>query len=166
MGDGFGIRRAGVADATAVASVHATSAGVAYASIFPRAAPKPSIASLRPGWHSTLVDPDAVVFVAHEGDDVRAVIALVRDDAVTAGWRLTRLYVHPETWGKGMGRALHGIVLAEARVRGLTQLNLWVLEGNDRARAMYGRWGWRLVPGATLPNSIPEIFDVLYRRDL
>jgi GNAT superfamily N-acetyltransferase len=164
MGAPFEIRRARLTDAVPIAAVHAASARLAYASIFPSDAAKPSAASLTPGWASTLAD--AEVFVATESAVISAVVALVQDDMVPAGWRLTRLYVHPNTWGRGIGRSLHDVVLDHAGDRGLKAMNLWVLEANSRARRMYERWGWRLVPGPTLPNDFEQIVDVLYQRSV
>ena len=57
-------------------------------------------------------------------------------------------------------------MLEDALERGLPDLNLWVLERNHRARRMYERRAWELVPGRCLPNDDPTVLDVLYQRQL
>ena len=52
-----------------------------------------------------------------------------------AEW-LDGLYVLPEWWSRGVGRALHDEVLARLRTDGCERCHLWVLEHNDRARAV------------------------------
>ncbi len=138
-----------------------------YRSIFPPDATKPTPASLAPGWLGLVEDPNSSVLVAADPDIVGCV-ALTPDDEVPTGWLLARLYVAPRHWSHGVGALLHKEVLAEACTRGLHRLNLWVLEANERARSMYERRGWTLVPGSKLANGEyePPILDVLYELDL
>ncbi len=52
------------------------------------------------------------------------------------------MYVDPEAWGAGLGRAL--IVEAERRLAERHPVaTLWVLRGNTRARRFYEAGGWR-----------------------
>ena len=54
---------------------------------------------------------------------------------------LYAIYVDPEQWSTGTGRAL--IERAEETLRGVyAEATLWVLEDNPRARAFYERAGW------------------------
>lgn len=54
---------------------------------------------------------------------------------------LYAIYVEPEEWSTGTGRAL--IERAEAELcRSYAEATLWVLEDNPRARAFYERAGW------------------------
>lgn len=55
---------------------------------------------------------------------------------------LRMLYVDPGHWRGGIGRGLHERVLDVARERGFTQIVLWVLTGNRRARAFYAALGF------------------------
>ena len=100
------------------------------------------------------------------GADIVGVGALTTDADLPAGIVLKRLYVAPTHWGRGVGAALHDRILEEAIERGATTINLWVLERNVRARAMYERWGWEHRPGPELGNGFPGIVDVLYEREL
>ncbi len=161
------IREAGGDDIAAIAEVHCTSALRAYAHIFPRDAEAPTPDSIAPAYAALLGDPRAAVYVA-EDVDVVGCVALHAEDDVPSGWLLSRLYVTPAKWRSGIGAALHDHLLDEARARGLTLLHLWTLEANDRARAMYERRGWKLVPGRRLVNGDfhPPIEDVLYEIEL
>ncbi|MFB9234390.1 GNAT family N-acetyltransferase [Plantactinospora siamensis] len=51
------------------------------------------------------------------------------------------LYVDPARWGRGVGAALFAAARAGLAERGWTELRLWVLEDNHRARGFYERAG-------------------------
>jgi GNAT superfamily N-acetyltransferase len=51
------------------------------------------------------------------------------------------MYVEPTSWGTGVGRELMTVTLAELADQGWTELRLWVLELNVRARRFYERAG-------------------------
>ncbi|MGN1021604.1 MAG: GNAT family N-acetyltransferase [Aristaeellaceae bacterium] len=48
-------------------------------------------------------------------------------------------------WGLGIGTAMLGELIAEARRRGVMLLELEFIEGNSRARALYEKLGFRVV---------------------
>lgn len=52
------------------------------------------------------------------------------------------LYVHPDQWSRGAGRALLAHGLAELAATGLAPVLLWVLAVNDRARRFYAAAGF------------------------
>jgi len=52
------------------------------------------------------------------------------------------IYLLPEAWRTGCGRALLTAALAEWRARGIDTLVLWVLEDNAPARHFYEAMGW------------------------
>ncbi|MBR6223540.1 MAG: GNAT family N-acetyltransferase [Lachnospiraceae bacterium] len=52
------------------------------------------------------------------------------------------IYFLPEYMGKGYGKKLLEAVLKELKQRGFTEVFLWVLEDNQRARAFYERFGF------------------------
>jgi GNAT superfamily N-acetyltransferase len=55
---------------------------------------------------------------------------------------LFAIYVHPEHWGTGVGRALIEAGEAELRKLGHQDAILWVLDDNPRARRFYELAGW------------------------
>lgn len=114
-----------------------------------------------------LTSSDIDVVVAEEGQLIVGSIAVAPDQSVDSGLLLKRLHVLPSYWNLGIGGELHDHALYSARRRGATELNLWVLEDNTRAREMYERRGWTLCePKRTFPNVVPTIVDVLYERQL
>jgi GNAT superfamily N-acetyltransferase len=56
---------------------------------------------------------------------------------------LYTLYVAPDHWSTGTGRALMDRVLAAVRAEGHPRIILWVLRDNHRARRFYERAGFR-----------------------
>jgi GNAT superfamily N-acetyltransferase len=99
-------------------------------------------------WHEVLpITPPRHCFVALDlaGD----VIGFVRrgpsrdERAVRTTGEVQSLYVHPEHWNTGAGRALLDTATQELRSNGFINATLWVLAGNARARRFYERCGWR-----------------------
>jgi len=52
------------------------------------------------------------------------------------------IYFLPEYWGKGYGRKLMGVVISELKEQGFSEVFLWVLEENTRARRFYEMFGF------------------------
>lgn len=77
------------------------------------------------------------------------------------------LYVDPDAWRGGVGRALMATALDRLARAGYIDAVLWVLEGNDRAVAFYEATGWR--PDGV--RRVEEIWgattaELAYRRRL
>jgi ribosomal protein S18 acetylase RimI-like enzyme len=64
-----------------------------------------------------------------------------RSGVASAG-ELYALFVHPDAWGTGVGRALTDAAVGDLRAAGCDTVCLWVLEANERARAFYERYGF------------------------
>jgi GNAT superfamily N-acetyltransferase len=129
------IREARPDEADELAAIQREASLAAYPHIFPpELYPFPTEA-VEERWREAVADPALEVIVAEEGRPVGVV--MTRPE-----W-LDGLYVRPEWWSRGVGRALHDEVLARQRAAGSTTCNLWVLEHNDRARRFYERLGWR-----------------------
>jgi GNAT superfamily N-acetyltransferase len=79
---------------------------------------------------------------------------------------LDGLYVLPKWWSRGVGRALHDDVLARLRTDGCKHCHLWVLEHNDRARALYERLGWQENGDTRIVPFPPNPIDVGYTIEL
>lgn len=92
-------------------------------------------------WRTTLEDGDTV-HVADDGGVVGFCFAGPADDD---GWgEIYSIYVHPDHWRAGHGRALLRAGEETLRGSGFDRALLWVLEANDRGRLFYEREGWRL----------------------
>jgi ribosomal protein S18 acetylase RimI-like enzyme len=82
---------------------------------------------------------------------------------------LYAIYVSPDRWGAGAGRALIDACRVALAAEGYPEFRLWVLEANDRARRFYERAG--MAPdGAremyTPPNSTTELPEIRYAARL
>src|SRR4051794_10411236 len=99
-------------------------------------------------WDATIGAPPPGTAVLVAEDRVGRVVGLAcagraRDDDVAEGTgELYALYVDPESWGAGHGRALDAAARAHLHGALFGGAVLWVLEANARARRFYERCGW------------------------
>jgi GNAT superfamily N-acetyltransferase len=153
------IREARRDEADELAAIQREASLAAYPHIFPpELYPFPTEA-VQERWQEALDEPGVTVIVAEE--EGRAVgVVISRPE-----W-LDGLYVRPEWWSRGVGRALHDEVLARQRAAGSTRCHLWVLERNDRARRLYERLGWHENGDTRVVPFPPSPIDVGYSIEL
>lgn len=159
------IRNGQIEDVPMMAAIQQSAALAGFADIFPATAPKPSLDELESEWLQLQADSTAVVLVA-ASDSVVGCVAIRQDATIPSGLLLARLYVQPDWWEHRVGGRLHDAALRVCRELGAASINLWVLEDNARARAMYERWGWELVPGVLQTIAGGAVTEVMYRRDI
>jgi ribosomal protein S18 acetylase RimI-like enzyme len=85
------------------------------------------------------------IFVAREGERVVAMATLLYTVSTAEGGRAALfedLVVLPECRGRGIGQALLGHVVAEARKEGVKRLTLLTDGDNQRAQALYRKLGF------------------------
>jgi len=123
-------RRAGPADADALADLERDANLVALAHVFPPGRYPFPWEGVRDRWAATLAEPGVVVEVA---DGEGRLVAFLAHDGET----LRHLAVHPDRWGEGWARA--GVDRAQAA----GAVRLWCLVDNHRARAVYDHLGYR-----------------------
>lgn len=105
----------------------------------------------RDGYRALLEGGDAFVLLARAGNGP-AGYAVVKirpgdDDTWPVGAHLAELIslaVAPDARGRGLGTALMDAVDAELEARGVRDLEVAVMAGNDRARRFYERRGMRV----------------------
>ena len=169
------IRRAELDDCAAIAAIHARTWQATYRGVMPQdyldgldPARQRGRLAARPRRHrapgeSTLVadvDGRIVGFATW----VRRVTAMPPRRTVTA---LRSIYVDPNRWDSGAGRALMIASLPALRESGFQQGVLWVLVQNERARRFYEAGGWRADGSAKHEDSFGvEVDEVRYRRVL
>jgi GNAT superfamily N-acetyltransferase len=129
------IREARVDEAATLAAVQRDASLAALGHIFPPELYPYPMDDVSARWEEFLGDDGVQVLVAEESGTAVGVAAC------RAEW-LDGLYVLPEWWRRGVGRALHDHVLERLRAAGSQRCHLWVLEHNDRARRFYERLGW------------------------
>ncbi len=106
--------------------------------------------------------------VAGSGDIVGfAHVGPSRDEDARGAGELYAIYLLPERWGQGLGRALMARSLVELAASGFAAATLWVLEGNRRARRFYEAGGWRADGSSKVDDHLGfPIREVRYRREL
>ncbi|MEV8613745.1 GNAT family N-acetyltransferase [Amycolatopsis sp. NPDC051373] len=166
------VRPAVVADAAGIARVHVGSWRAAYAGLLPADFLAGLSASRREAfWAESLAAPAPrhTVLVAETPDGTIAGFAASTpsrdEDATPDTGELASIYLLPEFWSQGFGRALHARALT-ALATDFATATLWVLAGNTRARTFYERTGWTL-DGRTKVESVANgtvtLEEVRYR---
>jgi GNAT superfamily N-acetyltransferase len=138
------LRPATPEDAIAVARVHVRSWQVAYRGLMPDDyldALAPEDRAARYTFGERAPDRPATI-VALDGQTICgfAMVGPSRDERSTG--ELYALYVDPDRWGTGVGRALINAAREELVNRGFQAASLWVLAGNERAERFYRLDGW------------------------
>jgi GNAT superfamily N-acetyltransferase len=144
-------------DIDAVGVVHVRTWQVCYAGIIPDdylAALDPAVSAERRRAH--LGTPRTATLVAVADGDIVGFAAFgpyrpATEDSDPDCGELYALYVLPSHWGTGAGRALMAAVKEAMAAAGWTEIRLWVLAANDRARRFYERAGLR-------PDGEQEMF--------
>ena len=123
-------------------------------------------------WANTLSDASVGqrVWVAESSDHVVG-FSHARwrhaDAASPPGAEIAALYVLPEYWSMGLGRALLDTAVDALPRRGFETATLWVLRDNGRARRFYERAGWRVDGNvASLEIGGQAVPKVRYQLDL
>jgi GNAT superfamily N-acetyltransferase len=140
------LRPAAPGDAMAVALVHVRAWQAAYRGLMP----DDYLAGLRPEDRAQRYDfssPDPTrprTLVAVEADTILgfATVSPARDEDAAGYGELCAIYVEPDCWGRGIGRALASAARAELYSLGFRSALLWVLAGNARAEQFYRADGW------------------------
>lgn len=144
----FRIRPALVDDAGAIAELHVRSWQAAYVGLLPAEGLSTlSIPERTLRWQGWLAEGAATpTLVAAERGRILGFCSSgpSRDeDADPWTGEVRAIYVHPETWRRGVGRALWAAGTGALAGAGARVATLWVLEGNARAAAFYERQGAR-----------------------
>ena len=142
-------------EAESLAAIQRDASLAANAHIFPPELYPFPMGEIIERWES-LIDDSAVTVLVRVEDDAAVGVAGSR-----AEW-LDGLYVLPEWWSRGVGRALHDEVLDRLRTDGCERCQLWVLEDNDRARQFYERLGWAENGTSRVVPFPPNPIDVGY----
>jgi ribosomal protein S18 acetylase RimI-like enzyme len=161
------VRPASPSDAEAIEAVRIRGWQVAYRHVFPPHE-LDALALEVTRWRRRLRRPPDgwSTLVAQEHGRVLGFASLGPSRDEPGVGELYAIYVDPDRWSRGAGRAL--IAAVEARLAETYGVaTLWVLEANDRARRFYEAAGWR-TDGARqtverLGVAAPEI---RYRKSL
>lgn len=85
---------------------------------------------------------ERVAFVAVEHSEFVGMVGADSRDAASGTASLVALWVEPGARDQGVGRRLVAAGVDWARRRGADRVELWVLDANDAAQALYRRGGF------------------------
>ena len=158
------LRDASAADSAALAELHRRTALHAYAHIFPPEAQTPTLESLVDDWQHRLqrADPRHACAVAEHDTNAVGVIVAGTDPRDPSRGHLSRLYVDPPLWGRGIGTRLYERALEHLRAQGFSAASLWVLEANAHARRWYEQRGWTPTEDRVVTYATAGIEDIGY----
>ena len=148
--------RATVEDAELCFAIARAAAVAGFQHVFPPDTYEFPDDAIRADWISALTDPDGETYIAFEDEGAVGVVSVGHG-------ALQTLYVRPESWGRGIGSALHDLALVRLRETN-QEARLWTLTENHRARAFYERRGWRLTGRTRVVPFPPHPIDVEYAR--
>jgi ribosomal protein S18 acetylase RimI-like enzyme len=141
------VRHAVVDDADAVGQVHVRAWQVAYDGMVPAdllAGLDPAVRAERVRARLRESDRETATLVAVDGGEVVGFADIGPANGEPEAGQVYAIYVHPDRWGAGAGRALMDAALAHLRAAGHRPVRLWVLDTNVRARRFYERCGFVL----------------------
>lgn len=149
-----------------LAELHRAAAIAGYGHIFPGDAPPPSPEAVLEQWTYWLGpdwDSGRRAFIADTDGATVGVVLAGPDPVEPTSGHVARLYVSPDSWGQGIGRALYEAAIEHLRENAFAQATLWVLERNERARSWYERLGWRPTGERKSVYAPDGIDDLRYR---
>lgn len=167
------IRVAQLADAHRIAEVHVASWQTAYRGILPdKMLDNLSVENRQENWQTWLVQTKGHVLVLEVAGQVQGFVMFgaTRDKDVNRQevGEIYAIYLHPDSWGHGYGRALVEATKEMLHQNGFSELLLWVLEGNEPAKRFYERVGFK-ADGVTKVEFEPdgtELFECRYRQPI
>ena len=162
------IRRATVDDSDRIAAVHVRTWQAAYVDVLPAgylAAFDPAEWAARHRRRLANRRPPAEVFVAEVDDELIGLAAAgpfrteqgAHDDGVG---EVAAIYVAPEHWSTGVGLVLMRAAVDHLSRHGFTEIRLWVVADNPRARRFYERFGFNL-DGASRAQPVGPGYEEL-----
>jgi ribosomal protein S18 acetylase RimI-like enzyme len=113
------------------------------------------------------VDDDAVILAAELGGRVAGFVLCGRcrdDDAGPTTGEIWALYVDPDRWRSGVGRALVDAALEDLRARGLAESTVWTLADSPRNLRFYEALGFELDGAQQRRESFGAPLEVRLRR--
>lgn len=116
-----------------------------------------------------LASTDMKWWGALEGETLAGYVGLDRETRAKSRHKATLvgMYVAPEFAGRGIGRALVDVLLAEARADGIELVVLTVTDGNAKAAQLYERCGFRsfgIEPHAIKVDGRPYAKNHMYLK--
>jgi ribosomal protein S18 acetylase RimI-like enzyme len=126
--------------------------------------------SARPGfWEELLSNPEVSVLMAEEDGELLGYTSCGEsrdDDATPEVGEVRNMFVGPNSWRRGVGRALIEAAIEDMRRRGYSEATVWSFASNDRANAFYEASGFTRDGGERRQEAWADILEFRYRRSL
>lgn len=140
------IRPARVNDAAAIAGIIIASWRVAYKEVLsPESLNSLSLSERTECWRQRLQEETWPTLVCEAEKKVVGFACYSacedEDKAATPTGEIVAIYLNPAYFGKGLGVEMFKVACAELSQQGLTELVVWVLEGNELGIAFYEKMG-------------------------
>ena len=152
------VEPAAVEDAHAIAAVHVASWQVAYAGLLPAEyLASLSVAQREAMWKDSLERSLPQLLVARSEREVVGFVAFgpSRDEGAMASCaEVWALYLAPNVWSHGIGRALWFAALERMLEQGFKSVSLWVIANNERAIRFYRAAGFNPEEGSLKKFSL------------
>lgn len=134
-----------MSDAEEIARVNVASWQSAYAGIVPdRFLDSLSIERSKHEWRERINKGESKVFVVEQMGTIAGFVSFGKNRDENRTGEIYAVYVDPSSFRQGLGRMLCEHAMDDLRLNGTTEVVLWVLEDNDRARRFYERMGFVL----------------------
>ncbi|MGA3283368.1 MAG: GNAT family N-acetyltransferase [Verrucomicrobiota bacterium] len=158
------VRTAKATDAPKIAHIHVETWRTAYRGQIPDTVLDALDVERRTAfWRERLTQARGSVFVAEDDNIVVGFCDLIPSRDKNADARavaeIAAIYILPQHWRKGAGRALCDSALAAARGQNYKVVTLWVLASNGGARCFYEAMGFSL-DGATKTDKTTDGSDL------
>lgn len=169
------VRPAMLDDVAQIAKVHVLGWQIGYRGLLPQPVLDQLTAANRIArWTATVQTaawPAQGTLVASDDEDMVGFVDIrpthnEDQDPAQVG-EIASLYVHPDAWGRGIGRQLVTAAKEQFTAAGRTSSTLWVLDTYTRAIAFYTSLGWS-PDGGIRPDIVGgmTIHDLRYRCQL
>jgi ribosomal protein S18 acetylase RimI-like enzyme len=164
------VRQATHADARRIAQIHVETWRGAYRGHMPDSVLDALDADKRTFfWKNHLGKQPHGIFVVESGKPIIGFCDLVpsrdKDSNPNEVGEIAAIYVLPEFWRKGAGKALCHFSLQAAKLQKYSSVTLWVLTSNAAARKFYEAMGLRLDGATKVEQGLNnyEFHEVRYR---
>jgi ribosomal protein S18 acetylase RimI-like enzyme len=141
-----------IEDANDIAAVQVRSWQAGYADIFePAWLAALSVETRSKRWHDIIAANESHTAVSNHDGRLAGFVSFgkCRDNAVGPDTgEIFALYMAPEIWGRGCGRALLSHAVQQLRAEGFASTSLWVLSANQRGIKFYEAAGFERVVGS------------------
>jgi GNAT superfamily N-acetyltransferase len=114
-------------------------------------------------WETRLAAPGATFIAVTGGSDV-GLVGVYPGEGDTA--HLISMWVDPAARGRGAGSLLVDAVLSWTRTAGGRAVELWAVDGNESAIALYRRKGFELTGDRMALPSNPDLMESHYALKL